>query len=124
MQQSFGSFFSELRRRKAGQSLREFCDQHGFDSGNLSRMERGKLPPPADPEKLARALGLQEGSEDWFRFFDLAAAGRGELPSYVRKEEDTERLVPILFRAYRAGRGPEHLSDKQLADIIRALREK
>jgi transcriptional regulator with XRE-family HTH domain len=123
MPEGFGSFFGELRRRKAGQSLREFCEHHGFDSGNLSRMERGKLPPPADPEKLARALRLQEGSDEWFRFFDLAAAARGELPSYVRKEEDAERLVPILFRAYRAGRGTEHLSDKQLADLIRALRE-
>jgi transcriptional regulator with XRE-family HTH domain len=80
--QSFGAFFKACRI-KAGMTLREFCLRNGFDPGNLSRLERGLLPPPQAHDKLeeyASALGLKKGSDQWYEFFDLSAAEAGRIP--------------------------------------------
>ena len=47
----FGRFFRELRVKK-GDTLRQFSLKHGFDAGNLSKLERGRLPQPQSREKL------------------------------------------------------------------------
>ena len=47
----FGEFVRQIReRRRLG--LREFCLEHGHDSSNWSKVERGVLPPPRDEEIL------------------------------------------------------------------------
>ena len=33
-------------RKALGLTLREFCRRNGFDPGNVSRLERGLVPPP------------------------------------------------------------------------------
>ena len=43
MSSTFGSYFKELRTKK-GRTLRRFCELHGFDPGNISRLERGVFP--------------------------------------------------------------------------------
>ena len=86
---SWGEFFKQQRLargltlpdRQAG--LRQFCRRYGFDPGNLSKLERGLLPPPRDKDRLtryARALGLKENSDTWYEFFDRAAIARGQIP--------------------------------------------
>jgi transcriptional regulator with XRE-family HTH domain len=47
----FGAFFKEMR---IGQemTLRHFCERHGYDPGNISKLERGLLPPPQSEAKL------------------------------------------------------------------------
>lgn len=42
----FGDFFKEKRIQK-GFTLRGFCKAHGLDPGNISKLERGMLPPPS-----------------------------------------------------------------------------
>lgn len=42
---TFGSYFKD-RRIKLGLTLRQFCEKHSMDPGNLSKIERGVLPPP------------------------------------------------------------------------------
>ena len=80
MEAIFGSYFKQLRRQKKEMSLRSFCRKYGYDPGNVSKLERGKMPPPKSPDKLAEyaeALGIQEGSDEWIEFYDRAAAARG-----------------------------------------------
>ena len=116
----FSAYFKELRL-KTGLSLREFCLKHGVDPGNLSRLERGLVAPPQGREKLeeyARYLGLKKGSDEWFQFFDLAAAENGRIPEDVLSDKDVIAKLPLLFRTLRGQKVPE---DK-LDDLIRQIR--
>ncbi len=115
----FGAFFADIRRRRLELSLREFCKQNGFSPGNLSRLERGKTPPPKSPKILkryAKALGLEKDSDDWVRFFDLAAAERGEIPIDLMSDKDLVRQLPALFSTLRGGRIRRL---RELSDLIR-----
>ena len=86
----FGAFF-RARRKALGLSLTEFCRRNGFDKGNVSRLERGLVPPPRDRrllESYAGALKLVSGTIEGDRFFKLAAIGR--LPADLRKEDQMQ----------------------------------
>jgi transcriptional regulator with XRE-family HTH domain len=117
----FGEYFKQLRAR-TGQSLRSFCEAHGFDPGNISRLERGVFLPPDDDAKLreyAKALGLKSGSAEWIDFFDRAAATRGQLPRDLTREEDLLRRLPALFRTLRGNKvSPEALD--RVIDVIKS----
>jgi len=110
----FGEFFRAMRA-KHGQSLREFCLANGFDPANISRLERGLLPPPESRDKLegyAKALRLKKGSDDWYNLFDLAAAERGRIPQDVLRDSELMGMLPVLFRTLRGQRvDPDALDD-------------
>lgn len=117
----FGRLLKTLRQR-TGQTLREFCLQHGFDPGNLSRLERGYYQPPQSHEVLARyatALGLEEGGEDWLTFFDTAAACRGELPKDLQTDEELLEKLPVLFRTLRGTPVPSEKLDELIKQVRR-----
>jgi transcriptional regulator with XRE-family HTH domain len=70
----FGAFFREIREG-LGLSLREFCRRTGFDQANVSRLERGLLPPPKSQKVLtsyAKGLRLKPKFPEWDRFMALA----------------------------------------------------
>jgi len=99
----FGAYFKQ-RRIRSGQTLRKFCQAHGFDPGNISKLERGRLPPPHDDAKLteyATALGIEAGSDEWYEFFDRAAAVRGRIPKDILSDEKVVERLPVLFRTLR-----------------------
>ena len=86
----FGEFF-KIKRAEKGITLRRFAKVHNLDPGNLSKMERGLLPPPQNTEKLkdyAGFLEIRKGSDDWYEFFDLAAAETGRIPDEIRSEKE------------------------------------
>jgi len=116
----FGAFFKEMRRKK-GISLRKFCLECKFDPGNVSKLERGVMPPPASREKLetyALALGIEEGSDEWYNFFDYAAASSGNIPSYMMSDSELVKKLPLVFRTLRGEKiSPEKLDE--LAELIR-----
>ena len=117
---SFGVFFRKMRAKKR-LSLREFCLANGFDPGNISRLERGILPPPESDDRLevyAKTLGIKKGSDDWLIFFDLAAAERGRLPKDILKDQELVKKLPVLFRTLRGQRVDDKALD-ELADRIR-----
>lgn len=102
-------------------SLREFCGTHGFDVGNMSKLERGRLPVPQSRELLeryARALQLDEGSDDWFTFFDLAAAENGRIPEELLSDDAVRQKLPVLFRTLRG----ERVSEEQVQGLIDLIR--
>lgn len=118
----FGEFV-KARRAELGFPLRVFCEKHGFDPSNWSKLERGRLAPPQGQTlgKYARALGLKKGSSEWFEFFDLASAETGRIPPDLAESEIAAKL-PVLFRTLResakdGGRDKEALLE-ELKNII------
>jgi transcriptional regulator with XRE-family HTH domain len=117
---NFASFFQALRKGSRI-TLRGFCEAAGADPGNISRMERRAIPPPQDREILtryAKALNVAEGSDDWYLFFDLAAADRGIIPQDIMKDENLVGLLPAFFRTLR-GQKPTVAEMKKVIEKIR-----
>lgn len=117
---SFGDFFKQLRKKKRI-TLREFCIQAQADPANISRLERGAMPPPQDGdilERYARALGIETGSDDWYTFFDLAAADRGIIPKDLMSDQDVVKMLPAFFRTLR-GQKPTEEEMRKLIDKIK-----
>jgi len=85
------------------------------DPGNMSRMERGLLPPPQERQRLeeyAKYLELKSGSDDWYTFFDLAAAAKGRLPDELLEDKEVVAKLPLVFRTLRRKR----LTEQQLSE--------
>jgi len=116
----FGQFFKEMRLR-TGLSLRQFCLENGLDPGNISKMERGLSPPPQSKEKLeeyAKYLGIEKNSDDWYNFFDYAAASTGRIPPDVMSDEELVKKLPLIFRTLRG----QKLSVEKLSDLVELIR--
>jgi transcriptional regulator with XRE-family HTH domain len=104
----FGEFF-RASRKALGLTLRDLSQRNGFDPGNVSRLERGLVAPPQAQralESYAKALKLKRGTDQWERFFALAAAATGRIPQELLQNEGTAGRLPSLFR--RLGAGPGH----------------
>ncbi|HXG60637.1 MAG TPA: helix-turn-helix transcriptional regulator [Planctomycetota bacterium] len=117
----FGAFFKECRIA-LGITLREFCEKHGLDPGNLSKLERGLLPPPQSREKLeeyAAALQLKKGSTQWRDFFDFAFVEQGRIPDHVMAKEELVKRLPVLFRTMAGKRA----TPKQLDKLVKMLQD-
>jgi len=116
---TFGTFFKE-RRIKLGLTLRQFCEEHSIDPGNLSKMERGMLTPPKDEilKKYAHYLKLKEGTDEWYEFCDLAAAESGRLPKELMEKEIVARM-PFLFRTIRG----KKITKEKLEKLIKLIKE-
>lgn len=117
----FGEYFKSKRIEK-GLTLRKFCELNGFDPGNISKIERGMLPPPKSGEKLekyALSLGLKRGSDDWLEFFDLAAASKGEIPADILDDSELVKKLPLIFRTIRGKKVPS----RKLDDLIETVRK-
>lgn len=117
----FGDFFKE-KRLELGKTLRRFCLENELDPGNISKLERGIFPPPTSDEKLkhyARCLGIKKGSDDWYRFFDLAHASVGQIPPEILSDKELLPKLPLVFRTLRG----QKLTKKQLDQLARELKK-
>lgn len=112
--ETFGRFIKRLRTAR-GVTLRAFCQEHGFDHGNFSRLERGVLAPPQKEERLseyAEALGIERGTDEWLEFCDLAAVVRGQIPKDLLDDKAILGRLPVLFRTIRdSGADTEKLDE-------------
>ncbi len=117
---TFGEFFRS-RRKTLGLSQSEFCRRNGFDKGNISRLERGHVPPPQDPRLLdayAAALKLKEGTADWERFSELAGIETGRIPADILDDPRAMRHLSEAFRTARA-RGFRPIMNIRALDVER-----
>jgi transcriptional regulator with XRE-family HTH domain len=113
---SFGEFFKQ-KRLSLGKTLREFCQEHGLDPGNISKIERGKMSPPIDKlEEYALYLSIKD--EEYETFKDLAFASAGKIPDDLKDEETLARL-PIFFRTLRN----REFSEDKLRELARKIAE-
>lgn len=115
----FGDRFKK-RRLKIGKTLRQFCLENGLDPGNISKIERGILPPPQSREKLAhyaKCLGIVEGSDEWLEFFDIARTDTGRIPDELLADKNILAKLPLVFRTIKG----QKLTEEQLEKFARAL---
>lgn len=117
----FGEY-AKNRRIEAGLTLRSFCREAGFDASNWSKIERGVIPPPQEPDTLDRVaavLGLE--GDDRVELGDLAALARGQLPADMNAEEIQAKL-PAFFRAIR---GQEYTAEdvEKLIEGVKKLHQ-
>jgi len=122
---SRGKRFGELLREKRLNrrfSLRAFCATFGFDPGNLSKVERGLLPPPTGEklDEIAKALGLETGSDEWYDFYDVASTDRGLIPVHLLDDDEFVRKLPIVFRSLRESKLDADELDKLISVIRRS----
>jgi len=116
----FGPYLKEQRMAKRI-TLRAFCEKANADPGNISRIERGIWPPPQDHgilERYAKALDIKKGSDEWYKFFDYAAADRGIVPEDLMSEKDVVEALPVLFRTLRR----EKPTSEDLDRLVKKLR--
>lgn len=117
---NFGDFFKK-NRISLSITLRQFCNENKLDPGNISKLERGLLSPPQSRDKLkkyATFLNIKEGSDDWYTFFDLAAAETGKIPSELMSNKNIVKHLPILFRTLRG----QKVSEEKLDELIKKIR--
>jgi len=116
---SFGEFF-KAKRMELGKTLRQFCLDNDLDPGNVSKLERGYLSPPQHDKLTAYAklLKLKKGTDEWYQFFDLAAAESGKIPKDLLNDEEVVQELPVLFRTLRG----EKISEENLDKLIRKIK--
>jgi transcriptional regulator with XRE-family HTH domain len=119
--ESFAGLFRAMRKERRI-TLRAFCEEAGADPANISRMERGAMPPPQDRDILTRyanALSIREGSDEWYLFFDLAAADRGIIPKDIMEDDVLVQQLPAFFRTLR-GQKP---TEEELRKVVEKIRK-
>lgn len=118
---TFGDFFKE-KRIGLKKTLRQFCAENGLDPGNISKLERGLMPPPQGSDKLeeyAKYLHIKKGTDDWYEFFDLAAVEAGRIPEELLNDAKVAASLPILFRTLRG----KKISEKKLDELVEMIRK-
>jgi len=118
---TFGEVFKQ-RRIDLKMTLRQFCTENKLDPGNISRLERGLMPPPQGSDKLeeyARYLEIKKGSDDWYNFFDLARIEAGRIPDELLKDEAVVASLPVLFRTLRG----QKISEKKLETLVELIKK-
>src|SRR4030067_1329620 len=99
----FGEYFKK-KRLEMRKTLRQFCLENGLDPGNISKIERGLLPPPQSRAKLAhyaQCLGIAEGSDEWLVFFDMARTDTGRIPEEILANKEIAAHLPLVFRTLK-----------------------
>ena len=118
---SFGDSVKSLRIAQK-KTLRQFCQEHGHDPSNWSKIERGVNPPPKDEATLARwgqQLGLQPETAAWQDFMAQADISRGTIPRAVMSDQAFLAKLPVFLRTVANA----ELTEKQLDDFIAKVRE-
>ena len=115
--------FHEMLKRKRMEigTVREFAKRARLDVAYVSRLENGVILPPKDSGKLAKlalAVGILEGSEEWQEFMDLAAMAKNELPEDLRDDERVASVLPAFYRTLRS----KELDEEELKKLLDSIR--
>jgi len=117
--QKFGETLEELRIKK-GFSLREVCKLVDYDPSNWSKIERGRISPPADIKiltKWAKALGLKDAKE-LQKFTDEARIAQGIIPEDILSQKNAVGYLPAFFRTLRNEKPTREEIDR-LIELVR-----
>jgi len=100
----FGRYLKTFRF-KAELSIRDVCRQVNYDPSNWSKIERGKLPPPASKDTLldwAKVLKVPQAKEQ--EFIDKAMIAQGYIPDDIISKKEFVNLLPAFFRTLRGNK--------------------
>ncbi len=117
--EEFGIYLKSLRI-DADMTLRSFAEASDYDVSNLSKIERGILPPPPGNlllRKWANLLGLAADSTGYQLFMDLAAVTRSKTPDGVSQKEAAQYL-PAFYRTLRNKRKDQQ-SYNRLIELLK-----
>ena len=101
-------------------TLRKFAEMANMDAGNLSRIERGKVSPPQEPEvlnRMAYALGLVPGTLYYQAFINAAHFSNGRLPPDILSDAEVMAKMPLFLCGLRSPMTQEKM--EKLMTIIR-----
>jgi len=117
----FKKFGADLKRIRVerGLSLREVCKITSYDASNWSKIERGLLSPPSDPEVLknwARVLEIKGKEAEGF--VDSATIAQGIIPSDILSDKNSFKYLPAFFRTMRNKKPTKEELD-HLIELIR-----
>lgn len=116
-------FGERLRERRAELrlSLRDFALRAAMDPGNLSRIERGRVPPPQDPEILDRITAALEllGTPDGESLRDLAATENGLIPNDIMTDAQVMSALPLLLRTVKN----KQLDDDAIERLVQMIKD-
>lgn len=118
---NFGETVKNMRIAQQ-KTLRQFCNEHGLDPSNWSKVERNVNPPPKEEATLARwarFLGLEQGADAWRDFMYQAEVSRGQIPREVMSDAVLVSKLPVFLRTVRGA----ELTEAQLDDFIERVRE-
>ncbi|MDD5625661.1 MAG: helix-turn-helix transcriptional regulator [Patescibacteria group bacterium] len=118
--QEFGEILKELRI-KNNLSLRDVCKLVNYDPSNWSKIERGRISPPADANTLikwAKALGLSEDAKELQNFTDKAQIAQGVIPEDILSQGNAVGYLPVFFRTLRNEK-PTKVEIDRLIELIR-----
>ena len=93
--------FGNLHRKYRGEkflSLRNYCVLTGLDPGNVSRFERGLMPPPQNEktlEKMADVFGLK--NQERCIFINTAFVDAGRIPPRCLTDEEVLKSLPVIL---------------------------
>ena len=110
MGQGFGPTLRD-RRRAASLSQRALAARTGLDFSYISKVENGRLPPPAADTIVAICHVLDTSPEDLL-------ALTGKIPSAVHQTVSTNTMAQQFLRAAQE----MVLTDQEWAQMIQALR--
>ncbi len=116
----FGDYLKYLRAQK-GMTLRGFCRAINKDPGNISKIERGLLPPPKEEtiRQFAKALGLKENSKDFQELLNLGSLEAGRIPESILDDAEIMDKLPIFFRTATGSK----LDKEKLESFLKDLKE-
>lgn len=109
MAETFGVALRRLRR-EAGVTQRELADRIGVDFSYISKVENGRVSPPAADTvvQIANALGV--GSEELL-------ALTGKIPTEVQKSVSTSKAAQEFLREAQQMK----LSDAEWEEMMKSL---
>lgn len=119
-QSEFGIFLKELRL-DADLSLRQFSELVSYDVSNLSKIERGLLPPPPGNlmlRKWLKELKINSSDTKYKRFLDLAAIQRTVFPDDL-SERDLKEYLPAFYRTIRN----KNTDEEQFNELVKLLKK-
>lgn len=93
---TFGEFFKQ-KRIDQELTLRAFCRRYGYDPGNISKLERGRVSAPQSKRRLSGYMtALKLTGTDRETFMMLAAISAGMIPEPLTDKELAAKL-PLLL---------------------------
>lgn len=120
--ETFGGLLKKLRLEEANIGLRAFADLIDMKPSNLSNVERGRIPPPANRkaiDSICDALGLSAQNPRRDELFDLAAQAKNRIPVDVAEAVKKQPGIPVLVRTV----ANKQLSEKKLRELAEYIKK-